>query len=44
MVAMGEGVVRAVKHLLRGRMPPHCLNPQAWPAFVKRLSHEMRSG
>ena len=29
MLAMGQGATRAVAALLQGRVPPHCLNPQA---------------
>jgi hypothetical protein len=36
MVAMGTSAVNAVQHLLRGQMPPHCVNPQALPAFLRR--------
>ena len=37
MRAMGQGAVRAVEHLLRGEVPPHCINPQAVPAFLARF-------
>jgi D-3-phosphoglycerate dehydrogenase len=33
MRRMGEGVAVAVAHLLRGELPPHCINPQALDAF-----------
>jgi D-3-phosphoglycerate dehydrogenase / 2-oxoglutarate reductase len=37
MLRMGHAAVLAVAHLLRGEMPPNCVNPQAWPAFRRRL-------
>ncbi|MBI5718447.1 MAG: dehydrogenase [Burkholderiales bacterium] len=37
MLRMGLGVVLAVEHLLRGDVPPHCINPQAVAAFRLRL-------
>ncbi len=40
--AMGHGAALAVEHLLRGEVPPNCINPQAVPAFVRRL--ESRRG
>lgn len=36
MQRMGDGAAQAVECLLRGEMPPNCLNPQAWPAFEAR--------
>ena len=36
MIAMGNQAALAVEHLLRGEMPPHCINPQALPAFALR--------
>jgi D-3-phosphoglycerate dehydrogenase len=36
MRAMGDGAARAVAHLLRGEVPPHCVNPQAVPLFEQR--------
>jgi D-3-phosphoglycerate dehydrogenase / 2-oxoglutarate reductase len=36
MIAMGSQAARAVEHLLRGEMPPHCINPEAAPAFELR--------
>ncbi len=42
MRAMGTGAVAAVAHLLRGEMPPHCVNPQALPAFRARLARKAR--
>jgi D-3-phosphoglycerate dehydrogenase len=36
MLAMGLAAVDAVDHVLRGDMPPNCVNPQALPAFVRR--------
>lgn len=38
MRAMGQGAVRAVEHLLRGEVPPNCINPQAVPAFLARFN------
>jgi D-3-phosphoglycerate dehydrogenase len=37
MRRMGEGAARAVAGLLRGELPPHCINPQALPAFLRRF-------
>ena len=37
MRRMGEGAARAVASLLRGELPPHCINPQALPAFLRRF-------
>lgn len=37
MLAMGQGAVVAARHLLRGEMPPNCINPQAVPAFERRV-------
>jgi D-3-phosphoglycerate dehydrogenase len=37
MRRMGEGAARAVASLLRGELPPHCVNPQALPAFQRRF-------
>ena len=37
MLAMGLGAAVAVEHLLRGELPPHCINPEALPAFERRL-------
>ena len=34
---MGQVAVQAVAHLLRGEVPPHCVNPQAVPGFLGRL-------
>lgn len=36
MVAMGTQAALAVEHLLRGKAPPHCINPEAVPAFDRR--------
>jgi D-3-phosphoglycerate dehydrogenase len=36
MLAMGMAAVDAVEHVLRGDVPPHCVNPQALPAFQRR--------
>jgi len=38
MLRMGAGVVLAVDHLLRGVLPPHCINPQAEAAFLRRAT------
>ena len=38
MRRMGEGAAQAVASLLRGELPPHCINPQALPAFLRRLA------
>ena len=38
MLLMGHGAVRAVEHLLRGEVPPNCINPQAIEAFKRRFS------
>ena len=37
MRAMGQGAVLAVEHLLRGEVPPNCINLQAVPAFLARF-------
>ena len=36
MLRMGFGAALAVEHLLRGEMPPNCINPQAVAAFNQR--------
>jgi D-3-phosphoglycerate dehydrogenase len=36
MRRMGSGAALAVEHLLRGEVPPHCINPQAEAAFRLR--------
>ncbi len=36
MLAMGTQAALAVEHLLRGEVPPHCINPEAMPAFERR--------
>jgi D-3-phosphoglycerate dehydrogenase len=36
MRRMGSGVASAVEHLLRGALPPNCVNPQAEPMFRLR--------
>ena len=36
MRRMGEGAARAAASLLRGELPPNCINPQALPAFLER--------
>ena len=38
MRRMGLGVVREVEHLLRGDVPPNCINPQAEAAFRLRAA------
>ena len=38
MLAMGHAAVVAVEHLLRGELPPNCINPQALPAFSRRFA------
>jgi D-3-phosphoglycerate dehydrogenase / 2-oxoglutarate reductase len=38
MLRMGQGVVLAVGHLLRGDMPPNCINPQAEAVFRLRTA------
>jgi D-3-phosphoglycerate dehydrogenase len=44
MRRMGQGVALAVEHLLRGELPPHCINSLAEAAFraraVARSRHE----
>jgi len=37
MRAMGQGAVRAVQHLLRGEVPPNCINPLGVEAFRTRF-------
>jgi len=41
MLRMGHAAVLAVAHLLRGEMPPHCINPQALPGFLARLESRL---
>jgi len=41
MLRMGHAAVLAVAHLLRGEVPPNCINPQAVPAFMKRLGRPL---
>lgn len=36
MLRMGFGAAQAVEHLLRGELPPNCINPQAESAFRRR--------
>ena len=38
MLAMGLAVGTAVTHLLRGEVPPNCINPQAESAFRRRFA------
>jgi D-3-phosphoglycerate dehydrogenase len=38
MRRMGQGVAIAVEHLLRGDVPPNCINPQAGAAFRLRVA------
>jgi D-3-phosphoglycerate dehydrogenase len=40
MRRMGEGAALAVASLLRGELPPNCINPQALPAFLQRFDLE----
>jgi D-3-phosphoglycerate dehydrogenase len=42
MQRMGHAAVLAAAHLLRGEVPPNCINPQAATAFLRRL--ESRRG
>jgi len=37
MLRMGQAAVLAVAHLLRGEVPPNCINPQAVPGFLGRF-------
>jgi len=37
MRAMGQGAVQAVQHLLRGEVPPNCINPLGVEAFRRRF-------
>jgi D-3-phosphoglycerate dehydrogenase / 2-oxoglutarate reductase len=39
MRRMGEGAARATACLLRGELPPHCINPQVLPRFEERYRH-----
>jgi D-3-phosphoglycerate dehydrogenase len=43
MLGMGQAAVLAVAHLLRGEMPPNCINPQAWPVFLGRIESRLNS-
>lgn len=38
MRRMGLGAALAVEHLLRGEVPPNCVNPQAEAAFRQRAA------
>ncbi len=38
MLAMGLAASTAVRHLLRGEVPPNCINPQATARFKRRQS------
>jgi D-3-phosphoglycerate dehydrogenase / 2-oxoglutarate reductase len=38
MVTMGVQAALAVEYLLRGDVPPHCINPEAVPAFRRRTA------
>jgi D-3-phosphoglycerate dehydrogenase len=42
MLRMGQAAVLAVAHLLRGEVPPNCINPQAVPDFLGRLASRAR--
>ena len=39
MWRMGQGAAQAVSDLLAGRVPPHCINPEAEPAFRARFGN-----
>jgi D-3-phosphoglycerate dehydrogenase len=41
MLRMGHAAVLAVAHLLRGELPPNCINPQALPGFLGRLESRL---
>ena len=41
MLRMGHAAVLAVAQLLRGEMPPNCVNPQAWPVFLRRIESRL---
>jgi D-3-phosphoglycerate dehydrogenase / 2-oxoglutarate reductase len=43
MLAMGTGAVNAVECVLRGELPPNCVNAQAMPAFLRRRAALRRS-
>jgi D-3-phosphoglycerate dehydrogenase len=43
MLRMGFGAALAVEKLLRGEMPPNCINPQALPAFEQRFRNRARA-
>ena len=38
MLAIGRAVALAVEHLLRGEVPPNCVNPRAIAAFQRRFA------
>lgn len=42
MLAMGQAAVLAVAQLLRGEVPPNCINSQAVPAFERRVAAAAR--
>ena len=42
MRRMGEGAARATASLLRGELPPNCINPQVLPRFVERHRQAQR--
>jgi len=42
MLRMGHAAVLAVAHLLRGEVPPNCINPQAVPGFLGRFESRHR--
>jgi len=42
MLRMGHAAVLAVAHLLRGEVPPNCINPQAVPGFLGRFESRYR--
>ena len=43
MLAMGSQAALAVEHLLRGEVPPHCINPEAAAAFAARRERAQRT-
>ena len=42
MLRMGQAAVLAVAHLLRGEVPPNCINPHAVPGFLGRFESRHR--
>lgn len=41
LLRMGHAAVQAVAHLLRGEVPPNCINLQAVPGFLGRLESRL---